>query len=431
MSKISSADNFAAAAQMLQSSHRSGLSEKILGRQLFEVNADGSIRKQTASEQIKSFGLRLVRQFDAHAQSKDALVGQALRNLYARVSPGSAYARTGADLNGQLGRFMLAQPELSDRRPSVPTQPPNTLSPFASAVAGVSLAEAQRPAAASPPIAAVISSETQGSENQLVLADDEDLSDLLMELPPEIRQRIATNASEMTLDTEEDLSDLLQGLPADVAERLKLPEVKPGTVRQNSDGSFPESAIGSNGRRYQLSVTSQSAPEARSALAWINSQFKGRDGVMVGRALADAGIIEDFTISGRSKRTTLERPATLSEISDADRQAFALALQSRQAQANERTIPAATYGAQTYQALESAQDDSPVREAVANSRLRDHPEATQRAYFLFDQELESTLSGMAGRDQKFPGLPPTRLSPDSLDGLVESAIRQAAKEYGV
>ena len=38
---------------------------------------------------------------------------------------------------------------------------------------------------------------------------------------------------------------------------------------------------------------------------------------------------------------------------------------------------------------------------------------------------------MAGRDQKFPGLPPTRLSPDSLDGLVESAIRQAAKEYGV
>jgi len=112
VSKIGSADNFAAAAQMLQSSHRSGLSEKILGRQLFEVNSDGSIRKQTAGEQIKSFGLRLVRQFDAHAQSKDALVGLALRNLYAKVSPGSAYTRSGPDLNGQLGRFMVAQPEL-------------------------------------------------------------------------------------------------------------------------------------------------------------------------------------------------------------------------------------------------------------------------------------------------------------------------------
>ena len=148
MSKIGSADNFSAAAQMLQSSHRSGLSEKILGRQLFEVNSDGSIRKQTAGEQIKSFGLRLVRQFDAHAQSKDALVGLALRNLYAKVSPGSAYTRSGPDLNGQLGRFMVAQPELRNRRPTIPLQPPTTLSPIASAIAGVASNEAQRRAAA-------------------------------------------------------------------------------------------------------------------------------------------------------------------------------------------------------------------------------------------------------------------------------------------
>lgn len=411
------ADNFAAAAQMLSNSRQSRLSEKISGRQLFEVNEDGSIRKQTFGEQLKSFGLRLVRQFDAHANTKDAQVGQALNDLYSKLNSGSSYRRNGssADLNGLLGRFFVNTQPLPSRQPFIPAPRPPAALPTSSEVRNSRASDYQE----------IPAERTNGSIKQGLPDSASSSTELVRSLNPQASDQLR-RAELMRPDADQT-------------------DVQPGFVRQNKDGSFPDTAIGSNGRSYQLNIHRGSPDKARTALAWVNAQvnsdLNGRNTTMIERALTEAGITERFDIHGRKVRALVERPGILSEITPADKRRFERALSQLQAKAlsqmeNARTQSAAqatygkpTYGAQMFDEMQSVRSTSPVRPEVASSVLRGNVDAIERAYLLYDEYLADKLTEMAYTDKRLMASEPTQLTVADIDEVIGQAIHDAGVEF--